>query len=147
MKGPERAKRDAKVLQLFVAGATYRQIAEAVDLASVASVDSIIKREMAKAARRRDRLVDQAFDVYVERTEALFKAHFPKALAGDHRSAEVCRRILAQQARLYGLDIPAGGPGNAEPPEPPLEGDTDDTDDAEGAPVSDLAAWRSRQNA
>jgi len=114
VRAEERAERDSRILQMFVAGATYRQIGAAVGLKSTRSIHEIIKRELANAAQRRALLNDEALAVYMERTEALFKAHWMPALKGDHRSAEICRRILGQQSRLYGLDDLAsegGGPG------------------------------------
>lgn len=104
MKAADRAKRDQNVLQLFVAGATYQQIAAAVGLKSQSTVHDIIQRELADAARRRGLLSDEAFAVFQERSERLFRAHWARALDGDHKSAEICRKLLAQQARMYGID-------------------------------------------
>ena len=104
MKAAERAERDQKILQLFLAGATYRAIGAAVGLRSTHSVHHVVQRELSSAARRRAMLTDEALAVYQERVEALFRAHWGPALRGDHRSAEICRRLLGQQARLYGLD-------------------------------------------
>lgn len=104
MNAADRAERDQKILQLFLAGATYRSIGAAVGLRSTQSIHQIIQREMSSAARRRALLTDEALAVYQERVEALFRAHWGPALRGDHRSAEICRRLLGQQASLYGLD-------------------------------------------
>jgi hypothetical protein len=72
-------------------------------------VHDIVQKELASAAQRRGLLTDEAFAIYQERTERLFQAHWTKALDGDHKSAEVCRKILAQQARMYGIDEPIPG--------------------------------------
>lgn len=134
----ERAKRDAKVMQLFIAGASYRQIGETLGMAHT-NVDKVVRREMAKAARRRDALADEALGVFIERSEALFKAHYPRALRGDYRSSVICDRIIGRQARLYGLiDGVGSGYGGGEPPEPPVGGD-DQTED-----VSRLDDYRRR---
>lgn len=106
MNAADRAKRNQNVLQLFVAGATYQQIAAAVGLKSQSTVHDIVQRELGDAARRRGLLTDEAFAIYQERTERLFRAHWARALDGDHKSAEVCRKILTQQARMYGIDEP-----------------------------------------
>ena len=37
------------------------------------------------------------------RCERLLRVAFPRALAGDLRAWEVCRRLLAHEARLFGL--------------------------------------------
>jgi hypothetical protein len=105
----ERSKRNQMILQLFVAGTTYQRIAQAVGLRSPSSVHSIVQKELAGAAERRELLTDEAFAVFQERSERLFQAHWTRALDGDHKSAEVCRKILAQQARMYGIDEPISG--------------------------------------
>lgn len=102
MRRAEREERDEQILRLFVAGATYRQIAAAVGV-SLTSVDRIVKKELAASAQRRTILTDEALSMYQERLERLFQAHWGSALKGEHRSAEICRRLLDQQARLYGL--------------------------------------------
>lgn len=109
MNAAERTRRNQSILQLFVAGTTYQQIAQAVGLKSQSSVHEIVQKELAAAAKRRELLTDEAFSVFQERSERLFRAHWTKALEGDHKSAEVCRKILAQQARMYGIDEPVSG--------------------------------------
>lgn len=142
----ERAKRDARVLQMYIAGATYRDIGERLGM-SHTNVDKVIRREMAKAAKRRDLLADQALATFVERTEAIFKAHFPNALRGDYKASVICDRILARQARLYGLTEGAGagtsmGPDDDEDTEPPLRGDGDEAKED----VTRLDEWRRRSS-
>ena len=114
MNQAERKRRNGNMLQLFVAGATYGDIARAVGLKSEGTVHDIVQRELAEAAKRRGLLTDEAFAVLQERTERLFRAHWVRALDGDHKSAEICRKILAQQARMYGVDeisLPNNGMG------------------------------------
>jgi hypothetical protein len=90
-----------RVLQLFLAGATYPQIAAAVELDSSQAVHDIVCAEMLHTGDRRGVLMDNFKAVFQERAEALFKAHWPPALRGDHKSAEICRKLLDQQARLF----------------------------------------------
>jgi hypothetical protein len=97
----DKEERDQRILQLFLAGATYRQIAAAVGLSSTQSIHEIVRRELADAGRRRSVLLEEAKSIYQERSEALFKAHWGAALRGDHKSAEICRRLLDQQSRLF----------------------------------------------
>ena len=47
MKAADRERRDAQVVQLFLAGASYRSIAGAVGLRSPQSVGNIVQREFA----------------------------------------------------------------------------------------------------
>ena len=128
MNRAQREERDADILRLFVAGATYRQIARATQC-GVATVDRAVKKQLAESATRRDLLSDQALAVHTERTERLFQAHWGPALKGDHRSAEICRRILAQQARLQGLEAdltPLPAPTATAGPADDDEGPTDE---------------------
>lgn len=143
MRAADRESRDARVLQLFVGGATYRHILaqlrldqdkpEGWALKSVSQIHKIVERELASSAQRRTLLTDEAYALHQERTERLFAAHWPKALQGDHRSAEICRRILAQQGRLYGLDgfgssggLPAPTPTGPMLPDHPGEDQPDE---------------------
>ena len=89
-----------RVLQLFLAGATYQQIAAAVEL-DAAQVHDIVCAELKQSGDRRGVLMDNFKAVFQERAEALFKAHWAAALRGDHKSAEICRKVLDQQARLF----------------------------------------------
>lgn len=93
-------ERDQRVLQLFLAGATYSQIATATDI-DLTAVHETVVRELETTANRRGLLAGEGKAVYQERAEALFKAHWAPALRGDHKSAEICRKILEQQARMF----------------------------------------------
>jgi hypothetical protein len=80
--------------------------------------------------RRKPRPADPA-QLYPERLEALIAAVWVDAMAGDRQAVEVCRRVLAQQAKFYGLDADAG-------PVPPIT-------DQQLAPDDDeLASYRAR---
>jgi hypothetical protein len=56
-------------------------------------------------------------------------------LGGDHRSAEVCRKVLALQASVYGLSAQVGLPG----PTATLGVDGDQ------APTDELARLRAKR--
>jgi len=92
-----------RVLQHFLAGATYQQIAAAVEL-DTGQVHDIVCAELKQSGDRRGVLVENFTAVFQERAEALFKAHWAPALRGDHKSAEICRRILEQQHRIISAD-------------------------------------------
>lgn len=103
MKAAERERRNAQVLQLFLGGASHRTIAKAVGLRSHRSVGNIVQAALGSTTDRRDPLTDEALAVWQERSERLFCAHWGRALEGNHRSAELCRKLLGQQAQVYGL--------------------------------------------
>lgn len=90
-------------MRLFVAGATYTEIARVVGLRSSTSVANIVQREFSAPEQRRELLTDEAMAMWQERWERLWRAHWPRALDGDYRSAELCRKLLAQFALVYGL--------------------------------------------
>lgn len=96
-----------RVLDLFIAGATVRQIAERLTMTAPA-VEEAIRDGMGLASGSRDRLADMTRVLLHERIDALFRAHFPQALRGDHRSAEVCRRVIDQQIQLSEMDMSRG---------------------------------------
>jgi hypothetical protein len=118
----ERAKRNARVIKLLLAGASYRDICAVVGLRSPQSVANIVQRELSGSAQRRDLLTDEAFAVWQERTERLFQAHWARALDGSYRSSDLCRKILGHQATVYALaqggSMPAGTRADAMEPEP-----------------------------
>lgn len=103
VKAADRERRDAQVVRLFLCGASYRSIAGAVGLRSPQSVGNIVVRALEGSSQRRELLTDEAFAVYQERSERLLRAHWGPALEGNHRSAELCRKILAQHVLVYGL--------------------------------------------
>ena len=93
-----------KVLNLFLAGATYPQIAQATGL-DLDKVHSAVVDALAAQQDRRNALQENYVAVHRERTEALFRAHWGPALRGDHKSAEICNRILERQLRIV-ADLP-----------------------------------------
>jgi DNA-directed RNA polymerase specialized sigma24 family protein len=75
----EREVRDALILRLHLAGVPYRDISKRSGL-SLGAVHKVVRRELAKAARRRDDLEDDAVTAHLERLDSLFAA---KLLQGD----------------------------------------------------------------
>jgi hypothetical protein len=68
---------------------------------------------------------------YAGRLEELLGAVWPAAMGGDPKVVEVARRVLAQQAKLFGFDADIGAV-------PPI-GDTELGEDDD-----ELAAYRKR---
>jgi hypothetical protein len=128
MKAADRERRDVQVARLFLGGASYRSIAGAVGLRSPQSVGNIVARALAGSSVRRELLTDEAFAVWQERSERLLCAHWGPALEGNHRSAELCRKILAQHVLVYDLtqevSLAGGTPTGVvevEPDEPDMD--------------------------
>jgi hypothetical protein len=103
MKAADRQLRDARVMQLFYAGESYRAIAEAVGLRSKSTVGQIVERALAATGDRRELLSDEARSVWLERYEQLWGANWPLALNGDRYAASECRRLLGQWVSVFGL--------------------------------------------
>lgn len=106
MQAEERRRRDDLVLRLFLAGASYRQIARRVGLRSPQSVGNIIRRELRSGAGTGTPVTEVGRAVFMERLEALLAAVWPRAMAGDPEAGEECLQLLSQQARFYGLTGP-----------------------------------------
>lgn len=146
MNAKERAERNDRVLELFMQGASYRLIATKglEGVRTPGAAHKIVEKGLREAAQRRALLSDEALAIHQERQERLLAAHFARAIgsdtvAPDHRSAELVRRILAAQARLYGLED-EGGAGLPAPTTP--TGPLTDEDDG---PEDELAELRSRR--
>ena len=139
----EREQRDARVIELLLAGLTYREIAGATGFRSTSGVHRVVQRELAAGASRRDVLADDAFALWQERQETLLRAHWERATAAtpDHRSAELCRKLLAGQAKVYGLGQDAGHPFEAATT---VLVDQDAADDDEPNELERLRAKRNR---
>jgi hypothetical protein len=133
----EREARDALILRLHLAGIGYRDIGRRAGL-SLGAVHKVVKRELAKAADRRDDLEDDAITMHLERLDSLYAVNYAKAAQGDTRSAEVCRRILDSMARVQGLNTSVAERLAPERNDPDFD---DDLDDGEGM-VIDLEAMR-----
>lgn len=111
----QRDIRRVKVLELRIAGATYRQIHETLLASSepfmrVKSLRSVVKDEKAILADMRGDIqegADRHRILVHERYEALFLRWYPVAIGGTadaYRASEMCRKILADQRALWGLD-------------------------------------------
>lgn len=142
MKAAERAEREQRILQLWISGASYPRIAQLVEL-SARQVERIVRTALAAGASRRALLTEEALAVHQERFDTLFGAHWGRALEGDHRSAELCRRMLEQSAKLHGLYADAS-PLPA-PTTTPLTSDDSDAKESE-EPVDELSKLRARRD-
>ncbi|OMB98416.1 hypothetical protein A5733_01190 [Mycobacterium sp. NS-7484] len=141
MKAAERVEREQKILHLWIAGASYPRIAQVVEL-SARQVERVVRSALAAGASRRALLTEEALAVHQERFDRLFNAHFGRALEGDHKSAELCRKMLDQNARLQNLyedatPLPA-------PTTTPLTSDDSDAKESE-EPVDELSKLRARR--
>lgn len=108
-KTPDNRDRDERIMQLFIAAGGYGQIAKAVGV-DEDTVHEVVCEKLAATDKRRHVLTEYRYAINLERTEALLKAHLPAAMRGDHRSGELCRRILERQ---MSFDAPVTLEGDA----------------------------------
>lgn len=144
VKAAERVEREQRILQLWIAGASYPRIAQVVEL-SARQVERIVRKALAEGASRRALLTEEALAVHQERFDTLFGAHWGRALEGDHRSAELCRRMLEQSAKLHGLYADAA-PLPAPTTTPLTSGDVDGDGRESEEPVDELSKLRARRD-
>lgn len=137
----QRELRNAQILQMFIAGKSEMEIAKAVDT-DRSLVNRLLKEALKDTAQHRELLNNQALSVYVTRLETLIQAAWQKVEQGDLKAIEVARRLLEQQAKLYGLA--GSAPTRASNPIPPLS--DQQLEDPE-EPEDELAAYRQRHRA
>ena len=132
----EIARRNARIMALFIAGHSEREIGRAVNLTGQ-RVHQIIKAELKNEARHQKLVTDQALSLYMSRLDMLLKAVWPKVAQQDLKAIETARRLLEQQARLY--DIEEERVGALPPANELIDGDEGGVD-----PRDDLAKYRAR---
>ena len=98
----QRELRNAQILQMFIAGKSELEIAKAVDT-DRSMINRLLKESLKETAKHRELLNNQALSVYVTRLETLIEAAWVKVEEGDLKAIEVARRLLEQQAKLYGF--------------------------------------------
>lgn len=130
----ERDRRNLRIFQLFVAGHSEREIGRIVGLTGQ-RVHQIIKTELANASQHRELLTSEALAMYTTRLETLLTAVWPKVLKQDLKAVDVARRLMEQQARLYGL---------LEERPKPTQPDQEllDEENLDVAPIDDLTRYR-----
>jgi len=83
-----------RVLELFLAGASYRSIAKSLKQTE-ADVEDAVRSAMGAATARREYLAANVDAVALERREALFRSQYPIALAGGDGSAAAAKVCIA----------------------------------------------------
>ena len=136
----QRELRDAQMLQMFISGHSENEIAKAVDT-DRSLVNRVLKECLKDTARHRELLNNQALSVYVTRRETLIQAAWDKVEEGDRKAIEVARRLLENQARLYGLSGVGAAAPTSRTPIPPL---SDQELENPEEPEDELAAYRQR---
>jgi hypothetical protein len=96
--------KQAKALELALAGASYEQIAKACGYQHRSSAMRIVRDLIKKWAPIDPTDAEALRDTELARLDRLQAAHWTKALKGDYRSTEMILRIMRRRAQLVGLD-------------------------------------------
>lgn len=91
-------------LEMFLAGRTYQQIADALDYCDRGSAHRAVHTALEESATRTKELADQARPILLARLDRLWGPWFKKARALDPKAADICLRMIDRYSRLNGLD-------------------------------------------
>lgn len=91
-----------EVAALRVAGATYREIGATLGIDRTWA-QTLAKRALAEAHYEAADMMRVGVGLRLDR---LHRAYWGRALGGDVKAAELCRRLTADQRQLFGLDAP-----------------------------------------
>ncbi|MRH86027.1 hypothetical protein GFY24_00855 [Nocardia sp. SYP-A9097] len=98
------ATRREYALEMFLAGKTYQQIADALDYCDRGSAHRAVQGALAESAERTTELADQARPIILARLDRLWGPWFKKARGGDPKAADICLRMVDRYSKLHGLD-------------------------------------------
>lgn len=98
----ERAERKKNALELRLAGASYRDIAQALNC-SVGTATNDCKEALAEIPMQQ---ADEMRTVELSRLDRLQRAVWPKAVKGDLQAVDRAIKIIDRRAKLFGLDAP-----------------------------------------
>lgn len=103
--------RRGEMLDLWLRGHTYKQIAEKMGVGSHATIIRQVQRELAERGKQRVDLADQALELQLQRIEAILQTHMSIATNADDplaaaRSARVALEAIDRLNRMLGLDQP-----------------------------------------
>ena len=103
----EQRDRDAAVLQLRLAGATYDEIARSLGFRDRSGPKRAFDRIMDETIREAS---EQARELELSRLDRLQRSIWPKAVEGHLGAVDRALAISDRRSRLLGLDRPSGDP-------------------------------------
>lgn len=98
----DRAERKRNALELRLAGASYRDIAQALDISPATAMQDC-KEALADIPMQQ---ADEMRTVELSRLDRLQRAVWPKAIKGDLQAVDRAIKIIDRRAKLFGLDAP-----------------------------------------
>lgn len=110
---PETVDKERQIIELRRAGASFIEIASALDLPSADAARVAFRRAMEHSLN--DSGADEMRSLETERLDRLQRAAWTKAAAGDLVAIGVVLRIMERRARLHGLDKETADDGSDVP--------------------------------
>jgi hypothetical protein len=98
--------RQAQAIQLRIAGLTFEAIKTAVGYRSKQAAYDAVKRGLKQVV---ETPAAELRDLDLQRLDAMLRAIWPRALAGELRAMDRVLKILESRARLLGLNQEPGG--------------------------------------
>lgn len=98
----DRAERKRNALELRLAGASYRDIAQALGISPATAMQDC-KEALADIPMQQ---ADEMRTVELSRLDRLQRAVWPKAVKGDLQAVDRAIKIIDRRAKLFGLDAP-----------------------------------------
>lgn len=100
------ADRRAKAIAMYLAGADWQAIADALGYASRGAAHTDVTRALHANLQVEAEQVAEFRNVETLRLNRLQAAFWPKALKGDPKAAEVVLKCIAGRSKLNGVDAP-----------------------------------------
>ena len=98
----DRAERKRNALELRLAGASYRDIAQALEVSPATALQDC-KEALADIPAQQ---ADEMRTVELSRLDRLQRAVWPRAIKGDLQAVDRAIKIIDRRAKLFGLDAP-----------------------------------------
>lgn len=98
----DRAERKRNALELRLAGASYRDIAQALEVSPATALQDC-KEALADIPVQQ---ADEMRTVELSRLDRLQRAVWPRAVKGDLQAVDRAIKIIDRRAKLFGLDAP-----------------------------------------
>ena len=98
----DRAERKRNALELRLAGASYRDIAQALEVSPATALQDC-KEALADIPAQQ---ADEMRTVELSRLDRLQRAVWPRAVKGDLQAVDRAIKIIDRRAKVFGLDAP-----------------------------------------
>jgi hypothetical protein len=100
---PETLKKEANVIQLRLAGATWTEIAAAVGYSGPSGAYGAYQRAAKRVIAPK---IEELREMELDRLDRLQRGVWASAIGGNVRAVDSVLRIMDRRARLLGLDMP-----------------------------------------